>query len=94
MSTKLANDDHAAMSYYDQHKLGKSAPIIQGSHSFLGIKTRDFSKTFHDQTRCFNDLYRKFHYADMLKIHYLNRETCPSQLFRKAHSIALNDFSW
>ena len=69
-------------------------PLEQGSHSFFWIKTKDFSRTFQDQTRCFEDLYRKFHNADMLKIHFLNREICPSQLFRKAHSIALNDFAW
>ena len=41
---------------------------------------------------CFKDLYGKFHNVDMLKIDYLSEQTCLSHLFRKAHSIELNDF--
>ena len=44
---------------------------------------KDLSRTKTD----FKDLYGKFHNADILKIYYLNEETCPSQLSRKAHSI-------
>ena len=55
-------------------------------------KLRTFQGPFQDQTRCFKDLYGKFHNVDMLEIYYSNEKTCPSQLFRKAHSIELNEF--
>ena len=41
----------------------------------------DLSKTKPD---VFKDLYGKFHNADMLKVYYLNEETRPLQLLRKA----------
>ena len=55
-------------------------------------KLRALQGPFLNQTRCFKDLYGKFHNADMVKIYYLNEETCTSKRFGKAHSNDLNDF--
>ena len=88
VNTLKPSDAYALVNYAIIGSDNDTSPVHRVPTALHDSKLTTFQGPFQDQSRCFKDLYGKFHNSDMLKIYYLvYEEICTSQLLRKVHSI-------